>query len=85
VFAYPGMSHIKAAVYDDWACLGSANFDKFSFRVNKEMNLACSDPGFVKEMMDKVFDPDFKASVEIKEKLPSGWSNTMASIVASQL
>ena len=49
------------------------------------MNLACSDPGFVKEMINEVFEPDFNASVEMKEKLPSGWSNTIATIVASQL
>ena len=85
VYVYPGMSHVKAAVYDDWVCLGSANFDKFSFRVNKEMNLACSDPDFVDEIMDEVFEPDFEASIEITERLPSGWSNTFASIVASQL
>ena len=45
IFTYPGMSHVKAAVYHGWACLGSANFDKLSFRVNKEMNLGVSDHG----------------------------------------
>ncbi len=43
VYAYPGMSHVKAAIYDVWACLGSANFDKFSLRVNLGMNLATSE------------------------------------------
>jgi cardiolipin synthase len=85
VFAYPGMSHIKAAIYDGWACVGSANFDKLSFQVNKEMNLGSSDPAFVRELIDKVFDPDFATAAELKEPLPSGWKNTFASIVASQL
>jgi len=85
VFAYPGMSHIKAAIYDGWACVGSANFDKLSFQVNKEMNLGSSDPTFVRELIDKVFDPDFATAAELKEPLPSGWKNTFASIVASQL
>ena len=40
VFTYPGMSQVKAAIYDGWACLGSVNFDKLSFLVNKGMNLA---------------------------------------------
>jgi len=31
VWLYPGMSHVKAAVFDGWACLGSANWDKLSF------------------------------------------------------
>ena len=85
VFTYPGMSHVKAAVYDGWACVGSANFDKLSFRVNKEMNLGSSDPGFVADLLDKVFTPDFEASVELNHPLPAGWRNTFASIIASQL
>jgi cardiolipin synthase len=44
VFLYPGMSHIKAAVFDGWACFGSANWDNLSFHTNKELNLATSDP-----------------------------------------
>jgi cardiolipin synthase len=85
VFAYPGMSHIKAAIYDGWACVGSANFDKLSFQVNKEMNLGSSDPAFVRDLIAKVFDPDFAAAAELQEPLPAGWKNTFASIVASQL
>lgn len=85
VFTYPGMSHVKAAVYDGWACLGSANFDKLSFRVNKEMNLGSSDPGFVQNLLDSVFAPDFEAAVELTQPLPAGWNNTIASIIASQL
>ena len=85
VFVYPGMSHIKAAIYDDWACVGSANFDKLSFQVNKEMNLGSSDPAFVRQLKDKVFDPDFSAAEELEKPLPAGWKNTFASIVASQL
>ena len=85
VFAYPGMSHIKAAIYDGWACVGSANFDKLSFQVNKEMNLGSSDPAFVRQLIDKVFDPDFEAAVELEEPLPASWKNTFGSIVASQL
>jgi cardiolipin synthase len=30
VYQYPLISHIKAAIYDGWACLGSANFDALS-------------------------------------------------------
>ncbi len=78
-------SHVKAAVYDGWACLGSANFDKLSFRVNKEMNLGSSDPGFVQNLLDSVFAPDFEAAVELTQPLPAGWNNTLASIIASQL
>ncbi|MCZ6870940.1 MAG: phospholipase D-like domain-containing protein [Gammaproteobacteria bacterium] len=85
VFAYPGMSHIKAAVYDGWACLGSANFDKLSFRINKEMNLSSSDPRFTDQILEEIFEPDFAAAVELREPLPSDWSNSFASIAASLL
>jgi cardiolipin synthase len=85
VFIYPGMSHIKAAIYDDWAFAGSANFDKLSFRVNKEMNLGSSDPDFLRGLTEEVFEPDFAASQELTEPLPSGWKNTFANIVSSQL
>ena len=85
VFTYPGMSHVKAAVYDGWACLGSANFDKLSFRVNKEMTLGVSAPGFIASLLDTVFAPDFAAAVELDHPLPAGWGNTFASIIASQL
>ena len=30
VYGYPGMSHVKAAIFDGWACIGSANFNKLS-------------------------------------------------------
>ena len=33
VYIYPGMSHLKAAVYDGWACLGSANLDQLDLRI----------------------------------------------------
>jgi len=65
VYAYPGMSHIKAAIYDGWMCVGSANFDKLSLKVNKELNLATSDPETVSSLLRQVFIPDLLASREI--------------------
>jgi len=85
VFIYPGMSHVKAGIYDGWACLGSANFDKLSFRVNKELNLGFTDPVFVNDLRQQVFEADMARSVEMLEPLPENWGNTWASIVASQL
>jgi cardiolipin synthase len=85
VYIYPGMSHIKAGIYDGWACLGSANFDKLSFRVNKELNLAITDPVFVNDLKQQVFEADMARSVEMVEPMPEDWGNTWASIVASQL
>jgi cardiolipin synthase len=63
------MSHVKAAVYDGWACVGSANYDKLSLEVNKELNLATSDADTVKRLMDQVFLPDIAMSEEITQRV----------------
>ena len=67
VYLYPGMSHIKAAVFDGWACVGSANYDKLSLEVNKELNLATSHAATVSSLLDEVFIPDLAMSEEITE------------------
>jgi cardiolipin synthase len=85
VFVYPGMSHVKAAVYDGWACMGSANFDKLSFRVNKEINLATSHQEAVDELLDQVFLKDMKKSVELTESFPEKWHDHLVELLADQL
>lgn len=67
VYRFPGMTHVKAAIFDGWACVGSANFDKLSLKVNKELNLATSDPDTVAELMNRLFIPDLMASAEINQ------------------
>lgn len=69
VYIYPGMSHVKAAIYDGWACVGSANYDKLSLEVNKELNLATSDTDTVNSLLDKVFIPDLAMSEEVTERV----------------
>ena len=73
---------MKAAVIDDWACLGSANWDKLSFRTNKELNIATSHPEYVQQLLDEIFKPDFEQSVELTEPFPERWSDHLAEIVA---
>ncbi len=85
VYIYPGMSHVKGAVYDGWACFGSANFDKLSLRLNKELDLATSDSAAVERFVDGVFRPDFKRSVELKEPFPTNWSDHLMALIANQL
>jgi len=85
VFVYPGMSHVKAAVYDGWACLGSANWDKLSFKTNKELNIATSHPDYVQALIERVFTPDFEKSVELTEPFPERWSDHLSEIVADYL
>lgn len=81
VFVYPGMSHVKAAVFDGWACLGSANWDKWSLAINKELNLATSHPEAVEGALDRVFEPDFAASIELTEPFPERWSDFLLEFV----
>ncbi len=85
VFVYPGMLHAKAAVYDGWACLGSANFDKASLKRNREINLATSHPEAVQQLLDRLFLNDFERSLELTERIPEKWSDRLAEILTDQL
>lgn len=85
VFIYPGMSHLKAAVFDGWACLGSANWDKLSFRTNRELNIATSYPAYVETLLQRVFGVDFAKSVELTTPFPERWSDHLVEVVADYL
>ncbi|PKM21809.1 MAG: hypothetical protein CVV10_07480 [Gammaproteobacteria bacterium HGW-Gammaproteobacteria-14] len=82
VFIYPGMTHVKAAIYDGWASFGSANFDRLSFKVNQEINLATSDPETVSRLDNKVFSPHFAQSIELTEPLEWTWEDYAASLLS---
>lgn len=85
VYVYPGMTHVKAALYDGWACLGSANFDKLSLRVNRETDIATSDPVFAERLARELFEKDFARAKELTEPPSVGWDTYVSSFVASQL
>ncbi len=85
VYFYPGMSHVKAAIYDGWLCTGSANFDKLSFRDNIEFNLATSDPESVNYLKEHLFEKDFVKSLEMTQTLESSWRERLAEFLAEQL
>ena len=85
VYIYPGMSHLKAAIYDGQACLGSANLDNLSLRTNREMNLATSHPPAVDALREQVFHIDMEKSVELTSPLPSNWSDYLAELLADSL
>ncbi len=61
-YAYPNFSHVKAIMVDDWVCLGSANFDGLSMRINGELNIAYSDPKSAEELRRRVFEKDMRES-----------------------
>jgi len=71
VYLYPGMTHVKAAIYDGWASFGTANFDKLSFKVNKEVNIGTSDPRVVAALQQQLFGPDLAISQEVLEEQPT--------------
>ncbi|MDR2192280.1 MAG: phosphatidylserine/phosphatidylglycerophosphate/cardiolipin synthase family protein, partial [Endomicrobium sp.] len=84
IYFYPRMSHIKAAIYDDWACLGTANFDKMSLYINSEINLCASGGNFVKELDEKLFQKDFKESEIMKEALELNSGDYIMSVLSAQ-
>jgi cardiolipin synthase len=77
VYIYPGFTHAKAAIYDGWACLGSANLDRLSLRINRELNIATSEPQAVDELMKELFLPDFEKSRELTDPFPLQWSDSL--------
>ena len=79
------MTHVKAGIFDGWASLGSANYDKLSFYINQEMNLAFSDPDTVERLRVELFERDFAFSEELKEPILAGWSDYLYEFVADQL
>ena len=85
VFIYPGMSHVKAAVFDGWACLGSANLDRWSLKLNKELNIATSEPEAVRRLEQSLFEVDFERSVELTEPFPERWSDYLLELVGDYI
>ena len=84
VFAYPGMTHVKAAIYDGWACLGSANMEKMSLRVSQELDVAFSDPATVDRLKADLFEADFARSRELKDPVPLSWYDSLIKGLADQ-
>ncbi len=78
-YLYPGMTHLKATVCDDWAMYGSANYDTLSLRVNVELNLASSDPRIVRTLVTDVFERDFRAS----KRLTPAMADALAKVKGS--
>ena len=62
VYLYPGMTHMKVMVCDDWAIVGSANLDTLSMRINREIDLTFHERRAVRSLVDAVFTPDFARS-----------------------
>ncbi len=85
VYFYKGMTHVKAALYDGWAVVGSANFDKMSLFVNQEMSLGISDPAFVAELEERLFEKDFANSEEMTKERDVAWTGFIVGALTNQL
>jgi phosphatidylserine/phosphatidylglycerophosphate/cardiolipin synthase-like enzyme len=85
VYIYPGFSHVKASIYDGWACVGSANFDRLSLRLNRELNIASSDPDFSSQVLERLFETDFLVAPELTEPIPERWVDHLVEIVGDYL
>ena len=85
VFRYPRMTHMKVMIADGWGCIGSANLDILSMRINRELNLAFSDPAVVRDLEAQVFLPDFRASKRIRLEETSSPVAPLAEAIADQL
>jgi phosphatidylserine/phosphatidylglycerophosphate/cardiolipin synthase-like enzyme len=75
VWLLPEMTHLKAAIFDGWACIGSANYDRLSFHVNHEFDIGYSDPAAVAELRREVFLRDMARGTEAKVE-PQGSAAT---------
>lgn len=84
VFLYPGMTHVKASIYDGWAMVGSANFDRLSYDINGEFDVAFDDENAVSELKKRLFEKDFGISKEITDVQQLGFGNELFSILADQ-
>jgi cardiolipin synthase len=85
VFVYPGMTHVKAAVYDQWACFGSANFDDLSLHKNYELNLFTADPEIVWQIKNDLLEGGQKISTEIFDSENLSWMELFTARFAQYL
>ena len=85
VYLYPGFTHAKAAIFDGWVSVGSANLDRLSLKINRELNVTTSEPKAVKALMSALFEPDFQQSRELHEPLPERWTDHLIEIFGDYL
>jgi phosphatidylserine/phosphatidylglycerophosphate/cardiolipin synthase-like enzyme len=81
VYFYPGMTHVKALLVDDWSCLGSSNLNHLSLRMNQEQNIATSDPAFAHCLKRELFEEDFARCSELNEPVSIEWMDVLADLV----
>lgn len=85
VFVYPGMTHVKAAVYDQWVCFGSANFDDLSLHKNYELNIFTQDPSAARQVKEDLLEGGQNLSTEIFQSEELSWMELFTARFAQYL
>lgn len=68
IFEYqPRFIHAKIALCDDWASVGSTNFDRWNVRWNLDANQEVADINFVTQLAT-MLDLDFSHSIELRQQ-----------------
>jgi len=84
VFLYPGMTHKKATLIDDWAFWGSANMDDLSLHKNVELNLATPDAPTV-QALEAIMLAGQDSATEILDPIPTRTWDALKSRLADLL
>jgi cardiolipin synthase len=71
-------------ICDDWARIGSANFDTLSLRINRELDIAISGRKEVQRVAEVIFQRDFRRSNELTPEMLDGGLG-LAKLVGDQL
>lgn len=85
VYLYPKMNHVKASIFDGFAMVGTANYDKLSMRVNQEINFCFWDKNTVDKLKTKLFETDFKDSMLLSGEFPILWGDYILEKLAKHL
>jgi phosphatidylserine/phosphatidylglycerophosphate/cardiolipin synthase-like enzyme len=68
IFEYqPRFIHAKIALCDDWASIGSTNFDRWNLRWNLDANQEVADINFATQLVT-MLDSDFAQSIELRQQ-----------------
>jgi len=66
IFEYqPRFIHTKVALCDNWATVGSTNFDRWNVRWNLDANQEVADINFATQLVT-MLDADFAESIELR-------------------
>jgi len=85
VYLHPGMTHVKAAVFDDWASIGTSNFDALSMHKNYETNIFTRELELVERIAGELLREGRERSVEVLEPVPVSLWDRFAKRVGERL